>query len=127
MVSNGTCGYGFIRNLWRKYTMKMLAYTALAASLLAAPIASFAQSTNEPMTRAQVRQQLIEIEQAGYNPAASNDYNYPADIQAAEARVATQKEAAQPGSSAYGPAMNGSAQSGEKTMAPAASPAIGGQ
>jgi hypothetical protein len=50
-----------------------------------------AQQSNEPVTREQVRQQLIELEGAGYNPARANDYNYPDDLQAAEARVAAQK------------------------------------
>lgn len=99
--------------------MKTLAYAIAAVSLLAVPVASFAQSTNEPMTRAQVREQLIEIEQAGYNPGAANDYNYPQDIQAAEARVAARKQAEGNG---YGPAMNGSAQSGQQGMQPGMTP-----
>lgn len=99
--------------------MKTLAYAIAAVSLLAVPVASFAQSTNEPMTRAQVREQLIEIEQAGYNPGAANDYNYPQDIQAAEARVAARKQAE---GSGYGPAMNGSEQSGQQGMQPGMTP-----
>lgn len=45
---------------------------------------SFAQSfdNQQPKTRAQVRQELVELEQAGYNP---NDWiDYPENIQAAE-------------------------------------------
>ncbi|WP_408151320.1 DUF4148 domain-containing protein [Caballeronia glebae] len=40
------------------------------------------------MTRAQVRADLIQIEKAGYNPARRDDASYPADVQAAERRVA---------------------------------------
>ncbi|WP_186104427.1 DUF4148 domain-containing protein [Burkholderia gladioli] len=65
--------------------MKSLVYAAVVASVLAAPVASFAQS-NQPVTRAEVRAQLVQLEQAGYNPVAS-DAQYPRDIQAAEARV----------------------------------------
>jgi hypothetical protein len=83
------------------------------AALLAVPVASFAQS-NQPVTRAQVKQELIDLEKAGYNPATSNDYDYPANIQAAEARVAAQKSAAQTGSTGYGPGANGSSQAGQR-------------
>jgi hypothetical protein len=67
--------------------MKSLIKAVAIAAVLAAPIASFAQSNQQPLTRAEVRDQLIQMEQAGYNPATSNDVNYPADAQAAERRV----------------------------------------
>lgn len=66
-----------------------VAQAALVAVALAAPLASFAQS-NQPVTRAQVRAELVQLEQAGYNPSRSSDTTYPADILAAEARVAAQ-------------------------------------
>ena len=89
--------------------MKSLLYTAIAASILAIPVVSFAQQSNAPVTRAQVRAELIQIEQAGYTPGR-RDPNYPEDIQAAQARVA----AAQAQTSSYGPAVNGSSQSGHQ-------------
>jgi hypothetical protein len=89
--------------------MKSLLYTAIAASILAIPVVSFAQQSDAPVTRAQVRAELIQIEQAGYKPGRRNP-NYPADIQAAQARVA----AAQAQTSSYGPAVNGSSQSGHQ-------------
>lgn len=59
---------------------------ALALSLaVATPIMSFAQDSNDSLTRAQVEGQLIQLEHAGYKPSRTQ---YPADIQAAEARVA---------------------------------------
>ena len=63
---------------------KTLVCIALAASALAAPALSFAQS-NAPVTRAEVRADLVRVEQAGYNPSRGDDADYPADIQAAEA------------------------------------------
>jgi hypothetical protein len=90
--------------------MKSLLYTAIAASVLAIPAVSFAQQSNTPVTRAQVRAELIQIEQAGYNPA-SRDINYPQEIQAAQARVAAAQGQTQ--SSSYGPAVSGSSQSGQ--------------
>ena len=107
--------------------MKTLAYVIGAVSLLAVPIVSFAQSANEPMTRAQVRAELIQVEQAGYNPAASNDANYPQAILAAEARVGAQQQTAQGNTTGYGPATSGSAQSGAQSMQPATNPANAGQ
>lgn len=62
---------------------------ALAIATLGAPVSSFAQ-TSHPLTRAEVLADLIRVEQAGYNPARGDDPNYPADIQAAEAKVAAQ-------------------------------------
>jgi hypothetical protein len=119
--------YRFTPNLWRECIMKTLAYAIAAISLLAAPIASSAQSSNESLTRAQVRAELIQVEQAGYNPAASNDSTYPADIEAAEARVGAQQQTAQAGANSYGPTTNGSAQSGAQGMQPANGPANAGQ
>ena len=69
--------------------MKSLMQAVFFAAALAAPIASFAQS-NGPVTRAQVRAELFQLEQAGYDPSRGEDADYPADIQAAEARVAAQ-------------------------------------
>jgi hypothetical protein len=107
--------------------MKTLAYAIAAVWLLAGQITSSAQSANEPVTRAQVRAELIQVEQAGYNPAASYDATYPRDIQAAEARLGAQQQTAQAGATSYGPAMNGSAQSGAQGMQSATNPANAGQ
>jgi hypothetical protein len=93
--------------------MKSLAFAAIAAVALSAPIASFAQQSNQPVTRAQVREQLIQLEQAGYNPAQRDPY-YPNDIQAAQARVDAQQgnaAVAAGDTTGYGGAMS-SAQSG---------------
>ncbi|CAN7145181.1 DUF4148 domain-containing protein [Caballeronia sp. LjRoot31] len=88
--------------------MKSLIQAVVVAAVLAVPAVSFAQSNQQPLTRAEVKAQLVQIEKAGYNPATSNDYDYPANIQAAEARVAAQNS----GSSSYGGVANGSSDSG---------------
>jgi Domain of unknown function (DUF4148) len=90
--------------------MKSLIQAVVIAAVLAAPVASFAQS-NQPVTRAQVRAELAQIEKAGYYPGHASPY-YPADIQAAEARVNAQNGAAQAAESGFGGAANGSSQSG---------------
>lgn len=89
--------------------MKSLIEAVVIAALITAPLAAFAQS-NQPVTRAQVRAELVQLEKAGYNPATSNDYDYPANIQAAEARVAAQNAQ----TSGYGSATNGSSQAGSR-------------
>jgi hypothetical protein len=86
---------------------------AAVALAFAAPVASFAQSSQR-VTRAEVRAQIIQLEKAGYNPGAMSDTSYPADIQAAEARVAAQNGTAQSG---YGGVADGAAQSGARVSA----------
>ncbi|MFL9938248.1 DUF4148 domain-containing protein [Paraburkholderia graminis] len=90
--------------------MKSLIQAVVVATVLAAPVASFAQS-NEPVTRAQVRAELVQLEKAGYEPSRADRY-YPADLQAAQNRVAEQNGTAQPAISSYGGAVSGSSQSG---------------
>ncbi len=76
--------------------MKSLIKTALISCALAAPVLAFAQTSvqanNDPVTRAEVRADLVRLEQAGYRPKL-NDIHYPADIQAAEAKVAASNNA----------------------------------
>ncbi|RKE36389.1 uncharacterized protein DUF4148 [Paraburkholderia sp. BL23I1N1] len=66
---------------------------ALAAVLLV-PAILFAETT-PALTRDQVRAELRQLEQAGYEPAASHDARYPADLQIAEATVAARNTAVQ--------------------------------
>ncbi|AXK63940.1 DUF4148 domain-containing protein [Burkholderia sp. IDO3] len=71
----------------------MKTYVALLMMIGAmAGQAAFAQSS-APLTRAQVREELIRLEAAGYEPSKGDDGEYPADIQAAQARVVAQAQA----------------------------------
>ncbi|HKT67295.1 MAG TPA: DUF4148 domain-containing protein, partial [Burkholderia sp.] len=45
--------------------MKSLIKAVALAALVAAPIVSFAQSNQQPLTRAQVRAELVQLEKAG--------------------------------------------------------------
>lgn len=94
--------------------MKSLIYSVVAASLVAAPAVSFAQS-NAPVTRAQVRAELIQLEQAGWRPSVGSNPHYPEDMQAAQARVAAQSRAAQ--GKDIGPTPNGASQSARPASA----------
>jgi hypothetical protein len=96
--------------------MKSLTKAVAIAAMLAAPVVAFAQSNQSGLTRAQVREELIQLEKAGYDPAMSNDATYPADIQAAEHRVQeenAQAAAQQAGAdTGYGAATGGTSQAG---------------
>ncbi|WP_144150475.1 DUF4148 domain-containing protein [Paraburkholderia sp. BCC1885] len=97
--------------------MKSLIQAVAIAAVLAAPAVSFAQSTEsnqQPLTRAQVRAELVQLEKAGYTPARGPDPYYPSDIQAAEARVAAQNAAAQAETTGYGPSASGTSQTGQR-------------
>lgn len=89
--------------------MKSLLQAVVVAAAIAAPVAAFAQA-NQPVTRAQVRAELVELQQAGYHPGGEDPY-YPADIQAAEAKVAAQK-AARNATSGVGGVVSGSSDAG---------------
>ena len=71
--------------------MKQIFVTAAFALLAPAPITSFAQ-TDAP--RAQVRAELANLEQAGYNPLAV-DVDYPVNLQKAEARLQAEQTSLQ--------------------------------
>jgi Domain of unknown function (DUF4148) len=66
--------------------------TFIVAAALAIPaVSSFAQTaSDQPLTRADVKAQLVQAERAGYNPFVRDDTKYPADIQAADAKIAAQ-------------------------------------
>jgi len=77
---------------------------ATATVLIAAPIVSYAQSSHSTLTRAQVRQELFDLEAVGYVPIAADDENYPDDIVAAQERLAAKRLAEQKNAeAAYGP------------------------
>ncbi|WP_144141269.1 DUF4148 domain-containing protein [Paraburkholderia sp. BCC1884] len=105
---------------------------ALAAGALAAPALSFAQS-NAPVTRAEVRADLIRVEQAGYSPATGDDSTYPAGIQAAEAKIAAQDvpqatqavQAPQASQADYGGVTQNVGASGKPNVMPMGSTCVG--
>ncbi|WP_206957022.1 DUF4148 domain-containing protein [Trinickia acidisoli] len=97
--------------------MKSLIQSIVIAAALTAPVAVFAQS-NAPVTRAQVKAELAQFEQAGGRVNFSNDPNYPADAQAAQARVIAQNGSNQ----AIGGVRAGSSASGSPVSAGASAP-----
>jgi len=90
--------------------VKSFIQAVVLAAALASPIASFAQS-NGPITRAEVRAELVQLEQVGYNPGRAADPDYPTNILAAEARIATQNGE----TSGFGGTLSGNSASGVAT------------
>jgi hypothetical protein len=88
-----------------------LATSAFAQGYNVTPVTSATES-NHPLTRAEVRAQLVQIEKAGYQPYHGNDTNYPADVQAAEARINAQQATAQADTSGYGRGTQGTSEAG---------------
>ena len=89
--------------------MNLSIKTAFITAVALVPALAFAQS-NAPLTRAQVRAELVQLENAGYNPLADCSGNCPGSLQHAEAVVAQQRANANSG---YGPALSGTQQSGK--------------
>ncbi|MGA3249884.1 MAG: DUF4148 domain-containing protein [Paraburkholderia sp.] len=94
--------------------MESLIKAVALAVVIAAPVASFAQS-NQPVTRAQVRADLVQLELTGWRPGVGDDPHYPADIQTAEAKVAASN-----GATGIGGAANGSSDMGQPVVSKAA-------
>jgi len=78
---------------------------AMAISAFGTYESAYAQ-TNEGLTRAQVRAELVAVEKAGYNPQGPQE-NYPQDLMAAEQRVAASH-------SAYGGTSDATSDAGSK-------------
>jgi hypothetical protein len=93
--------------------MKSLIQAVVVAAALAAPVAVFAQS-NQPVTRAQVRAELVQLEQTGWRPGDGDHTTYPAQIQAAEAKVAAEN-----GNTGVGGVANGSSDMGRPAVSKA--------
>ncbi|KVE32607.1 DUF4148 domain-containing protein [Burkholderia sp. TSV86] len=104
--------------------MKSFVHAAVAVSILAAPLASFAQADQQSLTREQVRSELVQLEQNGYKPEVS-DSQYPANVQAATRRAQPAQPAQQTlthaDTSGYGVQPVGVAESGRRVAKPASS------
>ena len=107
---------------------KAIVYLAIATGAICAPALGFAQS-NAPLTRADVRADLVQFEQAGYNTSAVGDASYPAGILAAEAKVAAQSASqgspAVEDTSAYGGVVSGSTSSSRPARTATKSSCVG--
>ncbi|MEX3841949.1 DUF4148 domain-containing protein [Paraburkholderia sp. BR10882] len=104
--------------------MKTIKRIVTVTAILTFPAAAFGQaavSTSDSLTRGQVGQDLIQVEQAGYEPSAGDRASYPRDLQAAEARVSAQQVGI--AGSGYGGVSAGSSESAAKRAQPMNAPA----
>ncbi len=87
--------------------IRSLIPAVVIASALATPAFAFAQD-NIQVTRSAVKNDLLQMEQSGYNPDAERT-TYPAKTQAAEQRVQEERGVA---ATSYGPSTSGTSASG---------------
>jgi hypothetical protein len=84
-------------SLNRKIMQSMRGSLIVSVALMAASACVYAQTSAEPgthpVTRAEVRHELEELESVGYNPGTGEDPNYPADLQAAERKLEVKHQA----------------------------------
>jgi len=66
-----------------------IAVTCSLVSIAGAFSAEASAQSNQPVTRAQVKAELVQLENAGYHPNEKDNY-YPSKLQAAEAKIAQQ-------------------------------------
>ena len=97
--------------------IKTLAFVSIAIAALGGPALCFAQTT-APLTRAEVKADLIRVEQAGYDPASGDGVYYPANIQAAEAKVAAEQATHTLNDAAGGTTLTGTSAAGKRAAAP---------
>lgn len=91
--------------------VRSLAAVAVVISA-AVPALSFAQ--DHTITRAEVRAELVQLQQAGYN-AASDNNQYPTNLQAALSRIAANQQGT---NAAYGGSANASEAGAPAVAAP---------
>ncbi|WP_052494668.1 DUF4148 domain-containing protein [Cupriavidus basilensis] len=84
-------------SLNRPFVLPMRGSLIVSAALMATSVSVYAQMppapATHPITRAQVRHELEELESVGYNPSQGDNGDYPADIQAAEQRLEAKHQA----------------------------------
>jgi hypothetical protein len=95
-------------DIWRN--LMKLVQSLIVAALVAVPAVSFAQAQQQPVTRAEVRAELVQLQKAGYNPSSDNT-QYPKNIEAALARVHAEDGSA---AAAYGGVAQSTADSGSR-------------
>lgn len=84
--------------------MNLVRALAAAAVVVSAAVPALSFAQDHTITRAEVRAELVQLQQAGYN-AASDNNQYPTNLQAALSRIAASQNA----NAAYGGSANASA------------------
>jgi hypothetical protein len=95
--------------------MKLLKQAAILAAVMGVSATAIAQTTVQPggsASRAEVRQDLMNVESQGYRPGDGDRTDYPANVQRAESRTSQQ----QGQSESYGGVNSGTYSSGMATQ-----------
>lgn len=71
-------------------------------TLVAAFAAGTANAQAGTLTRAQVRAEIVQLHEAGYNVGRGEDNSYPTQLQAAEQRIAANRQGQGEGAAGYG-------------------------
>ena len=81
----------------RSFDQSLRNLAVAGAILVSTSAGAFAQTMPDPpahrVTHAEVMHELYELEAAGYNPSQGDDGSYPADLQAAQEKVAAKHRA----------------------------------
>lgn len=88
---------------------KLLFSSVALAIALVFPAFAIAQDNGTP-TRADVKAEFIQFKQAGFDPAANDQLDYPESLQRAQQKLATQSQTE---SAAYGASTSGTSKSGD--------------
>lgn len=88
-----------------------LVQSLIVAALVAVPVVSFAQ-VQQPLTRAEVRAELVQLQKAGYSQGGGDDAQYPSKLDAALARINADDASTV---ASYGGVAKGSSAAGSRT------------
>ncbi|WP_322054372.1 DUF4148 domain-containing protein [Paraburkholderia bannensis] len=87
--------------------MNLVRSLVAAAVVVSAAVPALSFALDHVVTRAEVRAELVQLQQAGYN-ASSDNNQYPTNLQAALSRIAANQTANQTANAAYGGSANAS-------------------
>lgn len=87
---------------------------AAIATAIALPVTAHAQSDVSGTTRAQIRQEIVQLECAGYQPARVDNATYPDDLLAAETQIRAAGATDSYANNAVGGATDGLSDSGSR-------------
>ncbi|AOI93724.1 DUF4148 domain-containing protein [Burkholderia pseudomultivorans] len=97
--------------------MNTMKRAACATLLMGAAFAAHAQSAPQPLTRAQVRQELAELHAVGYRANLASSPDFPQNMQAIMQRAAQARGHGDPGG--YGGNGRAAVESGKPALPPA--------
>ena len=96
--------------------MNIRTFIVSVAAAISLPVAAHAQADGSSVTRAKLREELVQLERAGYQPGR-NDPHYPDNLLAAEARIRAAAGADPYAVSAVGGTTDGRSDSGSRVGA----------